>query len=115
MQQSSYDVRKASGIGVGVVTVISIATMSSAWPYNNFTTSINKQFGYEGASFFSDKEGELCVSSLLSEMVRGDVLAIEGDMSELYLAHEQFGVQLKILEVKEHMPKFDFEDDYEEI
>lgn len=115
MQQSAYNIRKVSGIGVGVVTFLSIATMSSAWPYDTLTTSMNKQFGFEGVPLFSDKEGEFCASSSLSDMVRGDVLATENDIDEFYSAHEQFSVQLKILEVKQHISKFDFEDEYEEI
>ena len=115
MQQSAYNIRKASSIGVGVVTFLSIATMSSTLPYNTYTTSINRQFGYEGVTLLSDKEGEFCSSSSLSDMVRGEVLANENDINEFYSTHEKFGVQLKILEIKLHISKFDLEDDYEEI
>lgn len=116
MQQSAYNISKKP-IGIGVMTALGVVlSASTATPLlnGNFTSNLNRAFVYEGISPFGDYGGELCVSSTLSEEVRGDVMASHKDVKR-YENHEKISVQLQILQVRKHVSQFDFDEEYEEL
>lgn len=115
MQQSAYIIKNPIGVGVmTALSVVSLASTTTQFSYANFTSSQNQSFVYEGISPFGDYGGELCVSSKLSEEVRGGVMVSQNGAKH-YENHEKISVQLQILQVRRHVSQFDFDEDYEEI
>ena len=108
---------KMSGLGLSVLTVASLASLSSSVVEGSFASNImNPQYHYESISIISDESGALCLSSNLSERVSGDILLDKNDAEENYLVkHEKVKVQLQITDIKKHVSRFDFEEEYEEI
>ena len=107
---------KMSGLGLSVLTVFSVASLSSNVVGGSITSNVINPYYYESVSVINDGSGELCLSSGLSEQVVGDILTDKNDVSDNYLLRrERKNVQLKITNITKHVSKFDFEEDYEEI
>lgn len=69
---------------------------------------------YKKVDFFVN--GERFLSSGLAEKVGGNILINQNDISNNYLVrYERRGVQFQITKVSEHVSKFDFEEEQEEI
>ena len=116
MLQEAYDKKRISGIGVGVgmVTFLSSASMSSELYANSQTVGINSAYVYEGISFVNDKEGDMCISSLSSNMLRGDIVDNTEKLA-FKQKRERKAVEIQVTHVSKHISRFDFEDEYEEM
>ena len=107
---------KMSGFGLSVLTVFSVASLSSNVVGGSITSNVTNPYFYESVSVINDESGGLCLSSNLSEQVVGDILADRNIIEENYwVKHEKRKVQLQITNITKHVSKFDFEEDYEEI
>ena len=116
MLQEAYDKKKLSsiGIGVGVVTFLSLASMSSNMCNNSITMGTNGEYIYEGISYVNDNEGDMCISSEMSNMFRGDVVK-NSDIIDFVHRREKKIIEIHVTRVSKHISTFDFEDEYEEI
>ena len=63
MLQQSYGIKRISGMGVGLVTFLSVASVSSNALNASVTAGINNIYAYEGVALVNDNEGTMCVSS----------------------------------------------------
>jgi hypothetical protein len=117
MTEEAYNrKKKAVGLGVGVVTVLSIATISSQAFGSSITTCNSNQYSYEAITHCSDYDGEICVSSVLANKSMGVSFSKEiENSSDIEISHERVEVQLQINEIRQHISRFDFEEEYEEI
>lgn len=107
---------KVSGLGLSVLTVFSVASLSSNIVGGSITSNVVNPCFYESVSVISDGCGELCLSSNLSDQVTGDVVTDRNDVIDNYLLrHGKKKVQLQITSITKHVSRFDFEEDYEEI
>lgn len=117
MQQTAYNNMKRP-IGLGVMTALSVATLSATNPplfsHDAHTSSRNQPYVYEGVPSYSVYGGDLCTSSTLSEMASGDIVTSEKEL-DYHADRPKIRVQLKIRQVKQHISHFDFDEDYEEI
>lgn len=112
MAQSSYNIEKP--FRVGVVTALGFLTLSSSMATASYTSSQNPIYAYERFFHLSDYTDNLCTSFLLTENARGDILMSEKE-SRRYENHTKIAVQLQIMQVRQHVSQFDFDEDYEEI
>lgn len=115
MLQETYSIKKISGLGIGVVTFLSIATVSSNTSTNSITQNMGYAYHYESAPTIMDNQGELCISSDMADSARGDIMLTQDEMPEFVPKRKKQTVNLQITSVKKHVPKFDFEEEYEEI
>ena len=115
MAQTAYNIKKLSGIGLSVVTLLNIATISPNMYTNSLTANTSAYYSYAAVPTYSDDQGELCISSMLADEVRGDVLLSNGNIDEYVPKHKKMNVKLKITKITKHVSKFDFEEEYEEI
>ena len=108
---------KMSGLGLSVLTVFSVASLSSSNVIGgSITSNIINPYYYESVSIINDGKGELCLSSDLNEQVVGDILKDKVDAFDNYLPRrEKRTVQMQITKITKHVSKFDFEEVYEEI
>lgn len=107
---------KMSEFGLSVLTVFSVASLSSNMAGGSITSNVFNPYFYESVSVINDESGALCLSSNLSNQVVGDILTERNSIEENYLVkHEKRKVQLQITNIAKHVSKFDFEEDYEEI
>lgn len=114
MLPETYYKKKLSGIGIGVVTFLSLASMSSNAYSSSVTMGTNNEYVYEGISFVNDNEGDMCVSSVSSDMFKGDIVR-DSEISDFMQKRERKAIEIQITRVSKHISKFDFEDEYEEI
>lgn len=112
MKFESYNIGKMYGFGVGVMTFLSMATVSPDI-HSSMTSTLNNQYKYGG--IYSCSDGNLCASSVLAEKAIGDVVCDKSIESDFVLKHEKYGVQIKVNQIKKHISTFDFEEEYEEI
>lgn len=112
MSQSSYNIKKP--FRVGVVTALSFLTLSSNMASASYTASQNPIYAHERFFHLCDYTENLRTSSFLAENARGDIL-MPGKESRRYENHTKIAVQLQIMQVKQHVSQFDFDEDYEEI
>ena len=112
MLQKAYDKKILTGIGV--VTFLSLASMSSNIPGNSVTIGTNNEYGYEGISFVKDKEGDMCISSAITNISIGDV-AINPEIMDFMQKRERNSIEIQVTHIRKHVSKFDFQDEYEEI
>lgn len=115
MQYKAYDNKKVSDLGVKVVTFVSIATMSTIMPLGSMTSTLNQPYAYEGVSLYNDNEGDICSSFGCSDGLNGDIIANENVETDFVSSHEKINVKINVIQVKNHVSNFDFEDEYEEI
>ncbi len=101
-------------VSVGVITVLSLASMSQEVK-DSITSCTPIEYGYEAASLFSDKIGEVCISSELQNNVIGDIVIDDSVMSDFVRNCKINSIKLRITEISKHVSKFDFEEEYEEI
>lgn len=107
---------KISGIGVSVLTIFSIASLSSNAISNSPTLNLSNNYYNEAISLINDDRGDLCLSSDLSEHSMEDVLIENNEDEEKgLLKHKRKAVKMQITGVKKYISKFDFEEEYEEI
>lgn len=111
--QTAYNITK---VGVGVITVLSLASMSQN-PKNSMTTCVPADYRYEAASLFSDNIGDVCTSSELQNNVVGNIMLENENNSTLDFVpkHKTENVKLNITDISKHVSRFDFEEEYEEI
>lgn len=116
MTEDAYNsIKKDTGYR-GFMTALSILTISSGMFGNNSTTvSSSNPYYYEAVSAFNDIQGELCVSSVLVDKARGDMLANGEENTEFFKQHQRKNVKLKITKIRKHISNFDFEEEFEEI
>lgn len=102
--------------GVGVFTVLSLATVSQGMMDSNITTSRNVSYSYEATPMFNDFYGEVCATSVISDNSQGDIL-INANRQMLDSADNKKtrSVQLAITEVNKHVSRFDLEEGFEEL
>ena len=100
---------------MGVLTITSIASLSNPTTFD-LTTSGSRQYSYEAISYIDMEQGDLCVSSELSDFAIGDRV-LENENPELFVVnkHKTIEVKLRITEIKKHVSNFDFDEEYEEI
>ncbi len=115
MVQDTYNVKKVSGLGIKVMTFLSIATISSNTFGESVTLSSNKQYSYEAISVFNDSKGELCTSSPMPEYFCGEIMADNDDFGKVNIQREKRRVQLQITKIRKHVSHFEFEEEFEEI
>lgn len=116
MSQEASDLKRIAGISAGVMTFLSMTTM----PYgmsdvNSFTSNNNYPFSYESPVFVNDNQGELCISSPMTNLVRGNIMTVTQDVSEYVSTHTKRIVYLQVTKVSKHKSNFEFEEEYEEI
>lgn len=112
MKFESYNMGKMYGLGVGVMTFLSMAAVSPDI-HSSMTSTLNNPYKYEGIYLCSDDN--LCTSSVLVEKAIGDVVCEKSIESDFVSTHEKYGVQIKVNQIKKHISTFDFEEEYEEI
>lgn len=107
---------KMSGVGITVLTVFSLASLSTDISGNSSTLNIINPNVFEASSLINDDIGELCLSSTLTQIVSGDIISENESMQEIDIARtEKKQVKLQVTKVTKHVSKFDFEEEYEEL
>lgn len=112
MQLQSYGIKKISGLSVGVMTFLSIASVSSNVLNSSVTAGINSPYVYEGLSLVNDNEGVMCISSFSS---MNELMMRSSEVVDFYVSRHKKKVELQITKTRKHISKFDFEEEYEEI
>lgn len=115
MQEAYTTNIKKVGVGVGVFTFLSLASVSSSALSSSMTSSITSDFMYEAADIINDSNGDVCISTNLSNQVVGDIISDKDEFEDLSVCYESKSIKMHITEVKKHVSKFDFEEEYEEI
>lgn len=108
---------KISGVSLTVLTVFSLASLSTNMNGSNSSTlNIINPSIYEASSLINDDRGELCLSSTLTQNVSGDII-VENEYSQEVgnFRTEKKQVRLQVTKITKHVSKFDFEEEYEEL
>lgn len=110
--QGTYNIRKVS---VGVITFLSLATASTSIHNTSLTSGMSDMYSYESAYVINDNQGAVCLSSSLSDQTTGDIILAAENNDLIPITHNSMSAKLYIKEVKKHISRFDFEDEYEEM
>jgi hypothetical protein len=110
--QDTYNIKK---VGVGVITFLSLATASTSIHSTSMTSGMADMHSYASAYVINDNQGSVCLSSSLSDKTTGDIIMNVDNDDLVPITHNLMSAKLHIREVKTHVSKFDFEDEYEEI
>lgn len=115
--QETYNINiRRIGAGVGFITFMSLASVSHNPANNSLTSSISNAFAYESAvDIFNDDQGDVCISTNLSNQTVGDIISDKDEIVDLPARYEKQSIKLHITEVRRHITEFDFEEEYEEI
>lgn len=113
MLQQSYGIKRISGMGVGLVTFLSVASVSSNALNASVTAGINNIYAYEGVALVNDNEGTMCVSASIP--TESDKHIKNMDEIDIINARSKKKVELEVTKISKHISQFDFEDEYEEI